>query len=135
MTAEEKEQAAIAEYMRWQYPDVLFNADMGGVRLPIGLATKMKRLGNMKGYPDLFMPEPRHGFYGLYIELKAPKTRLKKRNGDWANEHIAHQADILEKLRTRGFKAEFAIGFDHARDLIDEYFHSAPDNSQHPDTS
>lgn len=58
---------------------------------------------------------------GLYIELKKEGTRLKKKNGDWATEHIAEQAEVLEGLRDRGYCAEFAVGFDEAVKIIDEY--------------
>ncbi|MCM1218179.1 MAG: hypothetical protein NC548_27150 [Lachnospiraceae bacterium] len=58
---------------------------------------------------------------GLYIELKKDGTRLKKRNGSWATEHIAEQAEVLDKLRRRGYCAEFAVGFDEAKRIIDEY--------------
>lgn len=58
---------------------------------------------------------------GLFIELKKDGTHLKKKNGDWATEHIAEQAKTLEDLRARGYCAEFAVGFDEAKKLIDEY--------------
>lgn len=58
---------------------------------------------------------------GLFLELKKEGIRLKKNNGDWATEHIAEQADVLEKLRARGYCAEFAVGFDEAKQIIDEY--------------
>lgn len=58
---------------------------------------------------------------GLYIELKKDGTRLKKKNGEWATEHIAEQAKVLEKLRKCGYCAEFAVGFDEAKKIIDEY--------------
>lgn len=58
---------------------------------------------------------------GLYIELKKEGTRLKKKNGDWATEHIAEQAEVLAKLRQRGYCAEFAVGFEEAKIIIDEY--------------
>jgi hypothetical protein len=38
-----------------------------------------------------------------------------------ANEHICEQFDMLEQLRRRGYKAEFACGFDEAKKIIDEY--------------
>lgn len=61
-----------------------------------------------------------HGF-GLFLELKKEGTRLKKKNGDWATEHIAEQAEVLEKLRERGYGAEFAVGFAEAKKMIDGY--------------
>lgn len=58
---------------------------------------------------------------GLFIEVKRDGTRLKKKNGDWATTHIKEQNDVLFELRVRGYKAEFAVGFDEAKEIIDEY--------------
>lgn len=60
-------------------------------------------------------------FYGLFLELKKDGTRLKKKNGEWATEHIAEQAAVLEELSERGYCAEFAVGFEEAKKIIDEY--------------
>lgn len=73
---------------------------------------------------------------GLYLELKKEgtklirdkdarkilkgETKLRKR-GDWWDLHTEEQALTLEKLRERGYCAEFAIGFDEAKKIIDEY--------------
>lgn len=64
---------------------------------------------------------PTKWLHGLYIELKKDGTRLKKKDGNWATEHIAEQAETLEQLRKEGYKAEFAIGFEQAKKIIDEY--------------
>ena len=78
---EESEQVAVfewAELARAEFPELEYlNASLNGVRLPIGLAVKAKRLGMRKGHPDLNLPVPRHGYHGLYIEMK-PITRGKK---------------------------------------------------------
>lgn len=58
---------------------------------------------------------------GLFLELKKGGTRLKKRNGEWASEHIAEQAKVLEGLREQGYRAEFAVGFAQAKQIIDDY--------------
>lgn len=34
---------------------------------------------------------------------------------------IPEQYDMLEQLRQRGYMAEFACGFDEAKEIIDEY--------------
>lgn len=59
--------------------------------------------------------------FGLFIELKKEGTRLKKKNGEWATEHIAEQAKVLNDLRERGYCAEFAVGFDEAKAIVDKY--------------
>lgn len=133
---EEVIQQQVADYLRLQYPEVLFHSDFGsGIKLTMGQAVKQKRFnGGRRAWPDMFIAEPqfkvirindpdlatRH-YCGLFIELKKEGTRLKKRNGEWATEHIAEQANILEMLRARGYRAEFARGFEEAKGLIDDY--------------
>lgn len=142
-------QIQVADYLRLRYPGVLFHSDYGsGLRLTPGQAVKQKRLqGGRRSWPDMFIAEPkvRHTtdgewgiklgwaqlddgtdyyammFAGLMIELKREGTRLTKKNGEWANEHIAEQAELLHILRKKGFKAEFACGFDEAKRIIDKY--------------
>lgn len=127
----------VAQYMKLQYPDVIFRTDFAaGIRMTMGQAVKHKSLQSSRAYPDLFVAKvvpsdgiggklsitrPDAGYAGLYIELKRPNTKLKKQNGEWASEHIAEQAEVLEKLRAEGYKAEFAVGFEEAKQIIDEY--------------
>ena len=124
---EEVIQQQLADYLRLQYPDVMFHSDFGsGTKLTMGQAVRQKRLnGGKRAWPDMFIAEPQpHGrdwYHGLFIELKKEGTRIKKKNGEWASEHIAEQYDVLDRLRFRGYKAEFAVGFDEAKDLIDAY--------------
>lgn len=149
MTSEADLQAQVADYLRLQYPNVLFHSDFGsGIKLTPGQAMKQKRQnGGRRAWPDMFIAEPRHRFEttekrhgilmgvneqdgtiyystvyaGLFLELKKEGIRFKKKNGDWATKHIAEQAEVLKGLRQRGYCAEFAIGFDEAKRIIDEY--------------
>ncbi len=125
-------QAQVADYIRLKYPSVIFHSDFGsGIKLTMGQAIKQKRLnGGRRSWPDMFIAEPRtvrkdgDKFYyaGLFIELKKPGTRILTRKGTLvSNEHIREQFDMLESLRQAGYKAEFAIGFDEAKNIIDEY--------------
>lgn len=125
-------QVMVADYLRLQYPEVLFHSDFGsGIKLTMGQAAKQKRQnGGRRAWPDMFIAQPAQRSseypdacykFGLFIELKKDGTRLKKRNGEWASEHIAEQAEILERLRFRGYVAEFAVGFDEAKQIIDYY--------------
>ena len=120
----------VADYLRLQYPDVMFHSDFGsGVKLTMGQAAKQKRQnGGRRAWPDIFIAEPREtGPFrhqhksGLFIELKKDGTRLRKKNGGWTSGHIAEQADVLERLEFRGYKAVFAVGFEQAKKVIDEY--------------
>lgn len=147
MTSESDLQTQVADYLRLQYPDVMFHSDFGsGIKLTPGQAVKQKChmfIAEVKvtipkdmieaaKYSDchwVCFPH-RKGEHikpalvvmaGLYLELKKDGTRLKKKNGDWATEHIAEQAEVLQQLRNRAYCAEFAIGFDEAKRIIDEY--------------
>lgn len=116
-------QIMIADYIRMQYPNVIFHSDYGsGIKLTARQAAVQKRQsGGLKGYPDMFIAEPVAPYCGLYIELKKDGTRLKKKNGEWASEHIETQADMLAKLSAKGYKAVFAVGFDEAMLAINNY--------------
>lgn len=149
-------QTAIAEYLARQYPDVLFHSDFGsGIKLTPAQAVRQKRQnGGKRAWPDMFIAQPmlrmfvgkdepdemiRLGeegdsielaneiYAGLYLELKKEGTRLRKKNGDWATAHIAEQAKVLKKLRNRGYCAEFAVGFEAAKKIIDEYLGGSND--------
>lgn len=126
-------QIQVADYLRLRYPNVLFHSDYGsGIRLTPGQAVKQKRLqGGRRAWPDVMVAETvlKHqegrtytAYSGLFIELKRPDVKTRKKNGELvANEHIREQAALLDKLRNRGYMAEFACGFDEAKKIIDEY--------------
>jgi len=112
---------AIATYLQLQYPAVIYHFDMGGLNLSMRQATMLKAIQKRKGFPDLFIMEARGFEHGLFIELKIEGYNLKKRNGEWVNDHIKEQAEYLDNLFVRGYAAHFACGFNEAKFLIDQY--------------
>ena len=125
-------QSQVAIYLRMKYPTVVFHSDFGsGVRLRPHQARMQKiQNGGRRAWPDMFIAEPaprcidgswKYEWHGLFIELKREGTRIWKKNGEFASEHIREQYMMLEELRERGYKADFAIGFDQAMRLIDNY--------------
>ena len=114
---------AVCKYLRYQYVGVLFNSDLAGAtKLTIGQARAMKTLRSNRGWPDLFIAEPRHGYHGLFVELKADRVKLYKvKDGSPATPHIAEQADMILELDKRGYAVGFAVGFDEAKKIIDNY--------------
>ena len=116
-------QKQVAIYIRMQYPDVIFHSDFGsGVKLTPWQARMQKmQNGGRRAWPDMMIAEPIGNYHGLFIELKREGARLKKQNGEWASSHIAEQNIMLNELSNKGYKAEFAIGFEQALDLIDDY--------------
>ena len=78
-------------------------------------AKKMKATGYKKGFPDLFIYEPRGSYHGLAIELKTQKGRLSESQAIW-----------ITRLATRGYMARICKGFDEAKNSIDQYFKLNP---------
>lgn len=128
-------QVKVANYLVQNYPEIQFHSDFGsGIKLTKGQAMKQKRQnGGRRGWPDMFIAEPRdievdyeyttivEHYNGLMIELKKDGTRLHKKDGSWATEHIAEQAETLQALQDRGYETYFAVGFEKAKQIIDEY--------------
>lgn len=121
-------QMQVADYLRLQYPGILFHSDFGsGIKLTMGQAIKQKRLqGGRRSWPDMFIAEVRSlgdkYYHGLFIELKKEGTRIIKKDGTLVSDaHICEQFDMLEQLRQRDYMAEFACGFDEAKKIIDRY--------------
>jgi hypothetical protein len=115
---------AIATYMRLQYPNVIFHFDLAGLNLSRAQAGMMKAIQGGKGWPDLFIAEPgqRFKYHGLFLEIKPEGTRLlNKTNSAYATEHLFDQAMFIDRLQKKGYKAEFACGFDEAKKVIDYY--------------
>ena len=120
--SEESLHQAVCNYLRLQYPKILFNSDMSGVRLTPGQAKKINSLRSSRGWPDIHIPEPRGIYHGLFIELKKEGEKIYKKDGITPiSDHISEQIELMEKLYIRGYKVDFCIGFNSAKKMIDEY--------------
>ena len=114
----------IANYLRLQYPNTVFTSDSSGIRLSIGNAKKMLSLKSRHKIPDLIIFEAKGGYNGLILELK-DKTIYKKDGTLLNNPHVQAQAETLKILRSKGYYAQFAIGFNRAQTVIDLYMTEA----------
>lgn len=115
-------QEQVCQYLKLQYPDVLFHSDYSaGLHLPIWLAVKRKKLNSCKGLPDLYIFEKKGDASGLALELKAEGVKIQKKNGEYRTEHIKEQMKILDRLIDQGWRAGIAIGFESAKIIIDGY--------------
>ena len=103
-------QEAVINYLVAQYPKALYCASAGGVRTSMKQAVKMKRTGYVKGFPDLFIYEPKKEWHGLAIEMKTAKGVMSAHQKEWQNE-----------LMKRGYIAVTCKSFDQAQIIIDEY--------------
>ena len=122
MRNEEAEQIELCEYIKEKYPNVVFNSDLSGIRVPQGLANKIKRLRSENGIPDISIDEPRGGWYGLKIEMKATSVTVFKKDGFLKkDEHIQRQWEMLIKLELKGYCCGFCCGFEQAKQFVDWY--------------
>lgn len=113
---------ALVNWLRTNYPAAQFRSDLGGVRLPIGLAAKAASLQRGRGWPDLFLAEPRRGYYGLFGDLKTDRGEVFTKAGELRrSRHVREQATVLEALQARGYWAGFLCGFEEARDRLEWY--------------
>ncbi len=115
MNKETQEQIAIMDWCRWQenhYKELkmIFHIVNEGKRSS-RVGVELQKMGMKKGIPDICLPVPNKQYHGLYIELKADKTkRISKEQKEW-----------LEKLNSYGYKAVRANGAEEAIGIIKEY--------------
>ena len=112
---EHQEQCALFEWAAWResrWPELrLLHAIPNGGKRDIRTAAMLKAEGVKPGVPDIFLPVPRGGKHGLYIELK-------RRKGGTVSE--AQQAWI-RALCGQGYACTVCHGWDAARDEIMGY--------------
>jgi hypothetical protein len=123
MNHEELTHRSLCSFLSAEYPQAVFTTDLSGVRLPIGLAQKVKSLKSSRGIPDLIIFHPSGRFNGLLIEIKREGAKLFLKNGNLIRDpHVEEQAEVITELRRRGYAAFFVCGFAAGSDLINAYF-------------
>lgn len=95
--------------------EVLWTATANGGKRDKKTAGALKAQGVKPGVPDIliFTPPPSGIGAGLAIELKRPRL-----NGKPKGRLSPHQRIWLEELRTLGWRAEVAYGYDHAVEIL-----------------
>ena len=107
---ESQEQQALFEWAAYQPGlELMHHIPNGGKRNPRE-ATRLKREGVKAGIPDIFLPVPRQGWHGLYIEMKAQGGRLSKA-----------QKDMHQKLSDQGYAVVVCRGCDEAIETVKKY--------------
>ena len=103
-------QRACVRWFRMQHPGVLlFHIPNGGKRNAREAAI-FKAEGVVAGIPDLFLAEARHGFHGLFIEMKAGRNRP-----------TPEQADAMQMLNASGYLCAVCRSFEEFKELTDNY--------------
>ena len=77
-----------------------------------------KAEGLRKGVPDLCLPVPRGGYFGLYIEMKTEAGKPSPEQMEW-----------LEFLNGQGYLAALAYGFDQAVETLTHYLNLSKSTS------
>ncbi len=112
---EDAHQAALIEWADVQAKEIpelglLLHIPNGGKRNPRE-AARLKKQGVRAGVPDLYLPVPRGGRHGLWIELKSPESgRVSDKQRWW-----------IDALTRQGYAACVCVGWPQARDTIIEY--------------
>lgn len=99
---------AAAQSSKFPELSLIFHIPNGGKR-NAREAARFKRMGVKPGVPDLFLPVPRGGCHGLFIE-QAPRGRLSD-----------HQRGWIERLKSGGYAVAVCYGSDEARRDILHY--------------
>ena len=120
---EEEIHLRICDYLRKNYPDVLFRTDFSsGMKMTPGQAAKHKKFQKGRAWPDLFIAESNNFASGLFLEIKAEDVIVFNMNGKVRkNKHLIEQDKMLKELRKKGYRARFAIGYNQAIFEIQQY--------------
>jgi hypothetical protein len=88
----------------------------GGFRSNVARVQRMKREGVRSGVPDVFVPVPRGGFHGLFLELK------RQKGGSITPEQKAWHAVLIR----HGYQVAVCKGFEAAKQAVESYLTPTP---------
>ncbi len=107
---ETQEQGIVVEYCERWGVEVVHIPNEGKRTLATG--RKLVRLGLRSGFPDLFFPYAKKGFYGLFIEMKRKKgSKVSSAQKKW-----------IATLNKQGYLAVICYGSEEAINVINGYF-------------
>ena len=114
---ESAHQAQVVEWSKWayktgKYPMLnMLHCSLNGVKLSGTQAKIAKGQGMLSGIPDLFLPVPKNGYHGLFIEMKSEKGRLTD------NQHW-----FLTNADSLGYKTAVCYSAKEAISAIEAYY-------------
>ena len=125
---EHHEQVALFRWARFAAagrPELrLLHAIPNGGHRHKAVAARMKAEGVRSGVPDVFLPVPRGGFAGLYVEMKTRRGRVSEEQRRW-----------IDALCAQGYRAEVCRDWNAARQLIEDYLGGGDSGPWQPGTS
>lgn len=114
---ESAHQAQVVEWSKWAYKSGKFphlnmlHCSLNGVKLSGTQARIAKGQGMLSGVPDLFLPVPRKGFHGLFIEMKSENGKTTD------NQHW-----FLTNADSIGYKTVVCYSAKEAIKAIEDYY-------------
>jgi hypothetical protein len=117
MGSEDAEQAALIEWVAWakhSIPELelLFAIPNGGKR-HIATAVRLKKTGAKRGVLDLMLPVSKHGYHGLFLEMKVGE-----------NDLTPEQKEFKKGVEEQGYFVIVAWNWEEGRDALLWYVNS-----------
>ena len=104
-------QCQAVHWLKEKHPAIIVIANFSEQDCHIIYRKLANKMGYYKGQSDLFFPESRIGYKGMWIEVKAPKGRPSK-----------EQIDFQFEMRMLGYDTAFTYGYDELESRIKFYF-------------
>ena len=118
-------QNAIIKYICLQYPNAVFRTDKDGQFAKGSALWDKARQKGKKGFPDLIIADKIGVYNGLVIELKKEGISVYRKDGSLRkDDHLQDQSWWLSWFSQMGCYTSFAIGFEDAKGIIDNYFNN-----------
>lgn len=137
-------QRQACRFLDLQYPQLIYRSDFAsGLKLTPYQAKLHKSLQSSRGFPDIFIYEPREVtmkdgskrfFSGCAVELKKPGTTIVLKVGPnkghlTSDPHIREQYALLKRLADKGYYTNFAVGIEEFITIVNWYM-GAPQNTE-----
>jgi hypothetical protein len=103
-------QIKISDWLKVNYPDLLFWHTPNGEKRDIIIALKLKRMGVRPGVPDFFIPK-----FKLFIEFKRNKRQ----------KLTTEQKEVKEKLQEYNYKYIILYNFKDSVEILTSYLTSS----------
>ena len=107
---EDDNQKALFQWAKYKPELMWLHAIPNGGKRNYKEAVRLKAQGVKSGVWDIFLPVAKHGYHGLYIEMKAGKNKLTE------NQHLF--GDFAHK---QGYLTHTAYSWLEAKKVITEY--------------
>lgn len=103
-------QTKVVQYIRTFHPEVIICSIPNGSGTTASNRLHLHQEGLLAGMPDLFIAEARHGFNGMFVEMKTTKGTESK-----------EQKKIRKQLNDKGYLVFVASSDRTAINLIEDY--------------